>query len=292
MTAIEARRFARHPVFLIGVLVAYLITLLLNTVWAPEHGGATTAYDLLSQPIIPAFFIGLPSLIVAARLTRSTEVAAEALGAAPGTEAQRTKALLGACVVPFLAGVGWLVLLLVLTWVNPPHPNELWFGTVNNLYVWGVLLSLGVVSCLGGGLLGVLVGRWLRFRGASTVALVAVVAVCLTSQIPGMLTSEAAAFRNWVPWSMWHWGTNSDGQPFHGVPAWSQALLAGNPATYLLYLLALCALACGGAIWHDRTARTPRLRMLNVGLVVAAVALFLVTALTGIDGMITSGPLQ
>ena len=55
MTAIEARRFARHPVFLIGVLVAYLITLLLNTVWAPEHGGATTAYDLLSQPIIPAW---------------------------------------------------------------------------------------------------------------------------------------------------------------------------------------------------------------------------------------------
>lgn len=292
MTAIEARRFVRHPLFLVGVLAAYALTLLLNTVLAPDDGGVTTTRDLLSQPIVPAFFIGLPSMIVAARLTRSTEVAAEALGAAPGTEAQRTRALLGACGVPLLAGLGWLVMLLVLARITPPHPHELWFGTVNSLYVWSLLLALGVVACLGGGVLGVLVGRWLRFRGASTVALVVVVGICLTSQIPAVYTSEAAGFRNWVPWSMWHLGTTSDGEPFYGVPGWSQGLLAGNPATYLVYLLVLCALAGGGAIWHDRTARTPRLRLLNVGLVAAAVALLLVTALSGIDQMLISAPLQ
>ena len=39
--------------------------------------------------------------------------------------------------------------------------------------VWSILLALGPVACLGGGLLGVLTGRWLGFPGAAAVVVVA-----------------------------------------------------------------------------------------------------------------------
>ena len=44
-------------------------------------------------PLLGAFYIGLTSVIAAALLTRSTEVAVEAVATAPGTEARRTLAL-------------------------------------------------------------------------------------------------------------------------------------------------------------------------------------------------------
>ena len=68
------------------------------------HGGArgrAPSADVLSTPVVAAFFIGLFSLVAAARLTRSTESAAEAVATAPGSEATRTAALALACFVPF-----------------------------------------------------------------------------------------------------------------------------------------------------------------------------------------------
>ena len=87
MAAIETRRLARHPAFLIGVVLAYGLTIyLFVTDDAPDLG------DTLSMPVIAAFFMGLTALVAMARLTRSTEVTAEALGTAPGTEARQTQA--------------------------------------------------------------------------------------------------------------------------------------------------------------------------------------------------------
>src|SRR5687768_13471512 len=100
MAAIEARRLARHPVFLTGVVIAFVVLALLYTLDDRE-----VFVDLLSIPVIPAFFIGFPSLIATARLTRSTETAVEAVATAPGTEARRTVALAIACLVPFAAGL-------------------------------------------------------------------------------------------------------------------------------------------------------------------------------------------
>ena len=103
MTGIEARRLARHPAFLVGVVLAFGVLALMYFLDDQPHLG-----DLLSMPVIPAFFIGLPSLVATARLTRSTEATAEAIGTAPGSEARRTAALALACFVPFLAGVVWI----------------------------------------------------------------------------------------------------------------------------------------------------------------------------------------
>ena len=72
------------------------------------------------------------------------------------------------------------------------------------------------------------------------------------------------------------------------MPAYTQVLHPGNPVTYLLYVLVLCALAVAGAVWHDRTARSTRLRLVIYGLIVAAIGLVVVTALTGMTEPLVS----
>lgn len=286
MVGIEARRFARHPLFIIGALAAYGIQL-----WNRVGNDDPYISDLLSQPIIPAFFIGVTSLVVAARLTASTEVAAEAMGTAPGTEARRTLAVAGASIVPFAAGLLWLVEFFVLNAIKGPHSAELWFDNLNDAYVWSILIGLGVVSCAGGALLGVLVGRWLRFPGAPVVAMIALVVGNMTGQLFYAYDPDLSKFRVWVPWAMFHTGTMTDGEEFDGIPGYTQALLPGNPVFYLLYLLALCALAVGGAMWHDKAVRTPQLRIRLYVVIAAAVTFLALAMFTGTDGLLISDPL-
>ncbi|MGH3337017.1 MAG: hypothetical protein ACRDOZ_14445 [Nocardioides sp.] len=266
MAGIEARRFARHPVFLVGLALAYGLLILMATLDDAPHFG-----DALSTPVVASFFIGLTSLVTAARLTRSTEVAVEAFGTAPGTESRRTAAVALACLVPFAAGVGWMITLLVITAAYPVHPLEWWFGTMPDWKVWAILLALAPVACLGGGLLGVLTGRWLRFPGAPAVVVVAVVAVTMVGSLPVAYTESSEA-RLWVPWAMWHSGTMDDGTAEVG---------AGNPLFYLGYLLCLCAAAALVAMWHDKATRTRQLRSAIVGVVVAGLACLALAMVTG-----------
>lgn len=276
MVKIEARRFLRHPLFLVGTLIAYVAT------WPIAAGGPMPS-DLLAWTVVPAFFIGLPSLIAASRLTRSADAAAEAVTTLPSTEAERTLALAGACVVPFAAGLLWIAELFVaLQVIGQPHPNELWFGTLDDLQVWAILLAGGPVACLGAALLGVLVGRWLRFPGSGVVAAVVVLLVTAVGQLPlsNSSDSDVQRLRLWVPWAGFHSGSNSDG---------TATLYAGNAVFYLVYTLALCALAVIGAVWHDRTARNRRLKTALWLTVVVALAMLALAMLTGPDS-ITSQP--
>lgn len=292
MVGIESRRFLKHPMFLIGAVLAYAITWWgLSRSFYETTAAEQRPTDLISSTIFPAFFIGVTSLIVAARLTRSTEVSLEALSTAPGTEARRTLAVAGACVVPLIAGVIWLVELLVLVQIYGHYPQELWFGTLPAVDVWATLLALGVVSCLGGGLLGVLVGRWLRFPGAAIVAAVVLVGVDMLGQMWYAYDAAVAQFRLYLPWVMFHPGTFPEPGGYQGIPQFSQAFLPGNPVFYLLYLLLLCALAVGGAVWHDRTVRTSRLRWTLVALVGVTAVVLVLAMFTGNQEIIFSDPL-
>jgi hypothetical protein len=266
MALIEARRMARHPVFLVGAVLA-LVALGLYVVLVDDETGIVV---VLTLPLLGAFYIGLASVIAAALLTRSTEVAVEAVATAPGTEARRTLALAATGIPPLVAGLVFSVALVVLADVIGVAPHEWWFDTLPDWQVWSIVLQCPV-ACLDGALLGVLAGRWLRFRGASAVVVVVLIVVTLLGQSP-LLETAGSEWRLWAPWALWHLGDNPDG---------TQTLLAGNPAVYLGYLLALGALAVLGAMWHDRTARTPRLRAVVAAVAVTAAALFVVSATTG-----------
>jgi hypothetical protein len=266
MAVIEARRMARHPVFVLGVALGFVV-LGLYVVLVDDETGIPV---VLTLPLLGAFYIGLASVIAAALLTRSTEVADEAIATAPGTEARRTLGLAAAGIPPLVAGMVFSVALVVLAKVIGVAPQEWWFGTLPHWQVWSIVLMCPVAS-LDGALLGVLTGRWLRFRGASAMVVVALIVVSLLGQAP-LLDTGSSEWRLWVPWAIFHTGDNPDG---------TQTLIAGNPAAYLGYLLALGALAVLGAMWHDRTARTPRFRILVAVVAAVAVALFFLAATTG-----------
>ncbi len=265
MAAIEARRMARHPVFLLGVALGFVV---LGVFLATNKEQQVPV--VLTLPLLGAFYIGLTSVIAAARITRSTEVAVEAVATAPGTEARRTLALAATGIPPLLAGLVFSGALVVAAKVIGVAPQEWWFATLPDWQVWSILLMCPA-ACLGGALLGVLTGRWLRFRGASAMAVVALIVVSLLGQAPLLETSHSE-WRLWVPWAIFHTGDNADG---------TQTLIAGNPGAYLGYLLALGVLAVLGAMWHDHTARTPRFRALVAALAATALMLFALSATTG-----------
>ncbi len=274
MAWIEARRFARHPLFLIGTAAAIGLLLLLPLLEEGSNSG-----DLLSWPVGAAFFIGLSSLVVAARLTRSTESADEALLAVPGSESRRTLALALACLVPFGAGLLTLVVTFVAVTLREPYPQEWWFGTAPAWEVWSILFALGPVACLGGALLGVLTGRWLGFPGASAVIVVVLVVVVGVGQLPA--DHSYPSLRLWTPWALFHSGTFEDG---------TARLYSGNPFFYLLYLLCLCAAAVIAAVWHDRTARTTSLVQTFAGVVVVGLACLALAMTTGAEENRVSEP--
>jgi len=266
MGAIEARRMARHPVFLLGVALGFGVLGLYFVLVHDETGVRV----VLTLPLLGAFYIGLTTVIAAALLTRSTEGALEAVATAPGTEARRTLALAAAGIPPFVAGLVFTLALVAGATVIGVAPQEWWFGTLPGWQVWSILLMCPV-ACLDGALLGVLTGRWLRFRGASAIVVVALVAVTLLGQAP-LLDTGNSEFRLWVPWAIFSTGDNPDG---------TQTLIAGNPAAYLGYLLALGALAVLAAMWHDRSVRTPRFRALVAAVALTALALLALAVTTG-----------
>ncbi len=266
MAGIESRRLARHPAFVIGVVLAFGVLVLVFALSDdPDFA------DLLSMPVLPAFFIGLTSLVATGRLTRSTDGATEAIDTAPGSEARRTTALALACLVPFAAGVLWLAVQLAMVASRGAHPHEWWFATMPDWQTWSILLALVPVACLGGGLLGVLTGRWLRFPGAPAVVVVAVVAIAMVGQVP-VAYGSSSELRLWVPWAMFQPGSDVDG---------TQGLLAGNPAFYLLYLLCLCTACWLVSVWHDKSARSGRLRAALVAVTVLGLAALALAMTTG-----------
>ena len=237
MAGIEARRLARHPAFIVGVVLAFGVLVLLFVIDDDPHLG-----DLLSMPVIPAFFIGLPSLVATARLTRSTEATAEAIGTAPGSEGRRTAALALACLVPFAAGAVWIAVELALvvrrTGRTPTSGGSAPCPTGR----CGPSCSHSVpVACLGGGTarrahrtLAALPRRRRgdggRRRCRSTWS-----ARCRSP------TTAASELRLWVPWAMFHSGARDRR---HRDPVRRQRrLLPGLPALPLRRRRALRHLA-------------------------------------------------
>ena len=154
----EARRFTLNPVFLLAaVLTAYIL-------WNRQRG---LVADVNTVTVYPAIFLGGFGMVTAFWLTQSMRGSADALDVAPTSWPARTAAICLAAVVPLLCGVLSLVAIGVFQKVQ----GDWSFGSRSLSDLVAAVLSQTVVPALGGPLLGVALGRWVRFPGTAIVSL-------------------------------------------------------------------------------------------------------------------------
>ena len=213
---IQAVRLARHPL----VLVA-LAWIGLGTVLGGDYG-PRTMFSLVTD--LPTFLLG-PLVFFAANLLASRERRhgnEEWLDSMPAPDAHRTAAaqvaVLGPLVlVSALVAIGFAVSVATDQFIIRPTVLE--------------MLS-GLLPVLGGGLLGVMVARWLPWPGAAALVMVGLVALHV------WLNDRHELFGALVEWAAWP--ANGDGSVWAG-------LAPGSRGWHVVYVLALCAMAAVGA---------------------------------------------
>jgi hypothetical protein len=259
----EIKRYARHPLFLVGAALTTVMCAM-----GPSEGSS------LGHVIVPAMAIGVFGLLVMVSLVRASDQANEAAGTVVVSERTRTLALAISTVVPFAAG------LLFFAWGvwayhdQPPGPGTVPFGDVGYAWSYALMFALGTISTVGGPILGLVIGRWLPFRGAGIIC--AVVLIMLTIVFQGIV-EPLRYFREFMPWTYFGGPYGIEGDRDRWL------ILTGSPFWYCLYLVALCAIGVVIALLHDRDR--PRLTLVRVlvGLTVLAVVLFVLTMTTGVQ---------
>lgn len=259
LAAADAKRFARHPLFIIGNLanLALIYAAALDRVPSP-----------LGLAVSPAFFLGIFGLIVAHRLTTAMQRSHELVDSMPSSQRRRTLALCLACGVPFVAGIVSAIVILVLVAAYPPDrptPGEkmTWFGYYPWLDVIATLLAIGTVAALGGPLLGVLIATWAPFRGSALIAVVAIFFLCEAA------THWSSPWRYLPPWT-----ALVDEHVLDGEVGSSTFQPGISEAWYFVYALLMSALAAVGALLRDPGDRR---MLLWIGAVLAVSAAGAVT---------------
>jgi hypothetical protein len=268
----EIIRYASHPLFLVGTALVALTSI----------GQPDRAMSSLSNVVVPAAGIGLVGLLVMSSLTRSSDEIAESIGAPVVGERTRTLALACALVVPLTAGLAWLLWAILAYQHWPPTPNGLPFGGVGDAWAYSTAVALGLIPALGGPILGLVLGRWVRRRGAAPIFAVIVVAETIMMQ---GLFEPLRYLRNVAPWTY-------PGGPF-GVPGDANRMLifTGSQQWYCAYLLALCGLGVVLALLHDREQPRDKLVVTLAVIAVLAVATSVLSITTGVqDTMINPLP--
>jgi hypothetical protein len=255
LAAREMRRFALNPLFLLAVaLTAYLL-------WS---GQRSTVTEIDSVDAIAATLFGGLGMLAAFWLTRSMRASEPVAGVTPTTLPARTAALCAVAIVPF--GCGCLALL----WFVYLYPvSEPVYGAFSPPARIAVLVGQIVVPSLGGPLLGVALGRWVRFPGA---ALVLFLLLSVWINLVTWLTlvhpdsAPVAVLRLFAPFALFT--LHSDA----GVTAWR-----GSPWFFIGWQLALCAIAVLVALLRGAEGRTRSriIRALTIALTAAAIMLVL-----------------
>ena len=257
LAVVEARRYARHPIFLIGVaLMAWTMAVVTKDLVA---GSADDPVGLVDGTILPAFFLGLAGVFVGVQLTRSLKRSSEPIDATPTDGVTRTAALCLATVVPGAAALCWLAWIYAVSaaWPGP----EL---SVTPAALAAIRVA-GIVFAVGGPLFGVMVGRWTRFPGAGLVAALLLFGWAMLAT--GGLAMTASRLSNLVllsaPYVGWTSSNNAS-----GADPW---LAGGSPTWYVAYVALLSGLAATAAMLHE--ARGPRRkRMVRVFAAIAVLA--------------------
>ncbi len=259
LVAREMRRFVLNPVFLAAAgLAAYEL-------WSGQRGTVT---EIDGPNTVAAVCFGGFGMLAAFWLTGSMRASEPVAGVTPTTLPARTAALCAVAIVPF--GCGCLALLAFLH----SHPvGDPVYGAFSPPARIAVLVGQIVVPSLGGPLLGVALGRWVRFPGAPFVLFLLlsgwmILVTALTQARPD--SAPVAVLRLFAPFALFT--LHSDA----GVTAWR-----GSPWFFLGWQLALCAIAVLAALL--RGAEGPvRARIIRaLGIAGAAAVIMLMLAGTG-----------
>ncbi len=259
LAARETRRFVLNPVFLAAAgLAAYEL-------WSGQRGTVT---EIDGANTVAAVCFGGFGMLAAFWLTRSMRASEPVVGVTPVTLPARTAALCAVAIVPF--GCGCLTLLAFLHF----HPvRDPVYGAFSPPARIAVLVGQIVIPSLGGPLLGVALGRWVRFPGAPFVLFLLLsgwinLVTALTLARPD--SASVAVLRLFAPFALFT--LHSDA----GVTAWR-----GSPWFFLGWQLALCAIAVLVALLRGAEGRVRSRIIRALGIVLAAAAIMLVLAGTG-----------
>ena len=249
-----------NPLFLAAAgLTAYLL-------WS---GQRSTVTEIDSVDAIAATLFGGLGMMAAYWLTRSMRASEPVAGVTPTTLPARTAALCAVAIVPF--GCGCLALL----WFVRLYPvSEPVYGAFSPPARVAVLVGQIVMPTLGGPLLGVALGRWVRFPGAAFVLFLLLsgwvqLVTALTLARPD--SAPVAVLRLFAPFALFT--LHSDA----GVTAWR-----GSPWFFIAWQLALCAIAVLVALLRGAEGRL-RTRIIRA-LTIAGVAAVILLLLAGTGG--------
>jgi hypothetical protein len=270
LTRYETRRYLRSPLLLLALaLTAYAIYDLTRGVVA----------DADALPTYPASFLGGLGMVAACWLAQSMRSSAEALDVAPTPAHVRTTALCLTAIAPFACGLLSLLAIVMFRRVE----GEWTEGAFNTANRAAVLVSQVAIPALGGPLLGVAVGRWVRGRWVGPALFLIIVAwVMLANGLADTYRSSmpVLAMRMFSPFAFF---TTWKG---FGVETWR-----GSPIAFLGWQLCLCAVAAIVALLRDAdvVVRRRLSEWLFVGLCLA-VATYILAVTGGLDHAITTYP--
>jgi hypothetical protein len=263
----EAGRYARHPLFLIGLLATIVLTAL------PGDETAVRTTQLLDV-LVPALFIGVLGIVTMYRITRTSDRLAEASGAPATSLRTRTAALAAAVAVPFAVGLAWFTFAVVRYQNAVTPPDGLPFGGVGDGWAYGLLFALGAVSCAGGPIIGLDLARWFPRRGIAVITAVGLVIAVMIMQ--GNI--EALRYiRVFMPFTWFGGPIGVEGDDMRMV------ILTGSPQWYAAYLVSLCVLGLLVALYRDREQPRHRLRVAIIVTGVVAVGLCLLAMTQGVQ---------
>ena len=260
LAAREMRRFVLNPVFLFAVAI---------TAWTTWAGAGHHGHRHRHVNPYPAIFLGGFGMMATYWLTRSMRASEPVVGVTPVTLPARTAALCAVAIVPFACGVLALLAFLHFHPVGDPV-----YGAFSPSARIAVLVGQIVVPSLGGPLLGVALGRWVRFPGAAFVLFLVLYGWVSLVTILSMSHPDStlvAVLRLFAPFAFFTLHRDAG-----GVTAWR-----GSPWFFLGWQLALCAIAVLVALLRgaEGPVRSRIIRALAIA--GAAAVIMLVLAATG-----------
>jgi hypothetical protein len=268
----EIRNYLRNRLFWVGAALWAVFCVVSLT-------GSDETYSTTGDGLGPAAVLGVLGIVVMAGLTRNSDRAALAAGAVAVPQRIRTLALAAAVVVPATLGLVWFGCAVIGYQLQPPLPPGAPFGELSEDVMYAQMFEQGVMSSIGGPLLGLVVGRWLPGRGIAPMVAVVVVLVTMVMQ-PLFDWAE----RPRLAWLWIHFHSPA------GIEGDAERLVAhtGSPYFYIAYLAALCVLGVLVSMYRDPEGDRTRLRQLVLGTLAVAAVLCALAVVAGPDEVVPS----